>query len=164
LIQSYLSAVPGGWVGLEIGDRAYTTLRDTVYDAELAPDIRTVAHQPTAKIYFQLDEYRAVADQLGPLPNTMRVLISEKYNIAQIMPVGVSKAAGLAFLVARWGLTLHDVSAFGDDTNDLEMVQEAGMGVAMGNAVAELKAVANRVTLTNDEDGVAVVVEEYLDA
>ncbi len=163
LVDAYINAAPHAWVGLEIADRAYTTLRVPEYDAEYTPDIRTVAHQPAAKIYFQLDEFRTVSERLGPLPTSMRLLISDKYNVAQIMPTGVSKAAGLALLVERWGLTMHDVMAFGDDTNDIEMVQQAGMGVAMGNAVPELKAIAKRVTLTNDEDGVAVVLEEYLD-
>lgn len=162
LVDAYLGLSPHAWVELEIADRAYTTLRATAYDATYVPDIRTVAHQPAAKIYFQLDEYHTAVDHLGPLPASMQVLVSHKYNIAQIMPAGVSKAAGLARLLDRWGLTMHEVMAFGDDTNDLEMVQEAGVGVAMGNAIPELKAVANRVTLTNDEDGVAVVVEEYL--
>jgi hydroxymethylpyrimidine pyrophosphatase-like HAD family hydrolase len=54
------------------------------------------------------------------------------------------------------------VVAFGDDVNDVEMVAEAGLGVAMDNAVDAVKAVADRITLSNDEDGVAVVLEELI--
>lgn len=50
--------------------------------------------------------------------------------------------------------------AFGDNNNDVEMLQWAGLGVAMGNALPEVKALADRVAPTNDEFGVAAVVEE----
>ena len=65
-------------------------------------------------------------------------------------------------MVEQWGATLDNVVAFGDDTNDIEMVRQSGLGVAMTNAVAEVKAVARRHAPTNDEDGVACVLEELL--
>ena len=58
----------------------------------------------------------------------------------------------------RW---THVIS-FGDDVNDVEMVAEAGLGVAMANAVPEVMAVADRITASNTEDGVAVVLEEFV--
>jgi hypothetical protein len=163
LVETYMGLLPHAWVEIEANDHAHTNRFDTAYDAIYTQDIRKVARRATAKIYLLLDDYRQVADQL-PVAPSMRVLISNKYNIAQIMPTGVSKAAGLRVLTDGWGQSLRNVIAFGDDTNDLEMIRDAGLGVAMGNAVPELKAVANRVTLTNDEEGVAVVVAEYLDA
>ena len=78
------------------------------------------------------------------------------------MPSGASKAAALGWLLDRWGLSQEDVVAFGDDVNDVEMVAEAGLGVAMANAVPEVKAAADRITVSNEEDGVAVVLEEFL--
>ena len=89
-------------------------------------------------------------------------LISPKYDLVQVIPYGASKAAALHWLLERWGLSLDEVIAFGDDVNDVEMVAEAGLGVAMANAVPEVKAVADRITTTNDEDGVAAVLEEFL--
>ena len=58
------------------------------------------------------------------------------------------------------GLTLSNCAAFGDGLNDLSMVEMAGVGVAMANAVPEVKRVAARVTLSNDEDGVAAMLEQ----
>ena len=52
--------------------------------------------------------------------------------------------------------------AFGDALNDMDMIRYAGVGVAMGNGHPSLKEAADRVALTNDEDGVAAVIEEYL--
>ena len=73
---------------------------------------------------------------------------------------GKDKAA--AFLGERYGFPREAVLAFGDNYNDLSMLEYAGLGVAMGNAPDAVKAVAARLTLDNDSDGVALVVEELL--
>ena len=163
VVAAFMDAAPDCWVGLECDDCFYFNRPQSAYgDAIYVQDIRTMSNQAASKIYLPLDHYRRVADLLPPLPSHLRLLTSEKYNVAQVMPLTVSKAAGLKFLAQRWGYTMQQVMAFGDDTNDIEMIQEAGVGVAMGNAVPELKAVANRITLTNDEDGVAVVIAELM--
>ena len=65
-------------------------------------------------------------------------------------------------LLAHLRLTEADLIAFGDGYNDLSMIRLAGMGVAMDNAAPELRAVADFVTLSNEEDGVAVVLEKLV--
>ena len=80
----------------------------------------------------------------------------------EVGPVGVTKAAALARLCDRWCIDPADVVAFGDNLNDVEMLRFAGLGVAMGNAEPEAVAAADRVTLTNNEDGVAAVIETLL--
>lgn len=57
---------------------------------------------------------------------------------------------------------MESVMAFGDNYNDIEMLEAVGMGVAVGNAREEVKAIADRLTLSNKEDGVAVIIEEVL--
>jgi hydroxymethylpyrimidine pyrophosphatase-like HAD family hydrolase len=54
------------------------------------------------------------------------------------------------------------VVAIGDQANDLEMIQWAGLGLAMGNAIPELKSIANQQLPSIDEDGVAIAIEQYL--
>ncbi len=73
---------------------------------------------------------------------------------------GVHKGTALAALAGSLGIPAADVVAFGDMPNDTAMLAWAGTGVAMGNADPLLRAVADLVTATNDEDGVAVVLEE----
>ena len=75
---------------------------------------------------------------------------------------GVHKGSAVAHLCERLGVEQRDVVAFGDGLNDHEMLAWAGQGVAMGNAEAETKAIADEVTASNDDDGVAVVVERLL--
>lgn len=80
----------------------------------------------------------------------------------EVMAQGSTKATGLAQLCKHLGIVPQEVMAFGDAPNDTEMLQWAGVGVAMGNADDALKAQANRVTTSNAADGVAVVIEQLL--
>jgi Cof subfamily protein (haloacid dehalogenase superfamily) len=75
---------------------------------------------------------------------------------------GVHKGSGVAHLCQRLGVGRRDVVAFGDGLNDHEMLRWAGRGVAMGNADVRTKAVADEVTASNDDDGVALVIERLL--
>ena len=75
---------------------------------------------------------------------------------------GVHKGSGVVHLSERLGVERQDVVAIGDGLNDHEMLRWAGVGVAMGNADAATKAVADEVTASNDDDGVALVVERLL--
>lgn len=80
----------------------------------------------------------------------------------ELISDAVSKATGIARFAAGLGIRMDEVIAVGDNHNDLEMLQEVGMGVAMGNAPEAVRLVARTVTRTNAEDGVAEVVERYL--
>ena len=63
---------------------------------------------------------------------------------------------------AQKGMSPDEVMAFGDSENDLTMLKAAGTGVAMGNALSEVKAAADMVTLSNDDEGVAALIEQYI--
>lgn len=75
---------------------------------------------------------------------------------------GASKGAALKALAAHLGVAVADTMAFGDMTNDASMIRAAGLGVAMGNATPALKEIADFVTDTNDEDGVAKALEKFV--
>ncbi|MFB8758686.1 HAD family hydrolase [Streptomyces sp. NPDC059852] len=77
----------------------------------------------------------------------------------ELQPCGVTKATGLALAAEHLGLGPHETIAFGDMPNDIPMFDWAAHGVAMANAHPELKAVADEITLSNEDDGIAVVLE-----
>lgn len=77
----------------------------------------------------------------------------------EILHAQASKGAALAHLCQHYNISSTEVMAFGDDVNDLEMIKWAGFGVAMGNAVAELKQVADFVTSDNDQGGLIEVLQ-----
>ena len=83
-------------------------------------------------------------------------------NYAEIIGIGVNKASGIKRLAKVLGISLSDTVAIGDSNNDMPMLKAAGMGVAMGNAVPEVKASADAVVSSVDDDGVAEAVYEYV--
>ncbi|WP_234539004.1 HAD family hydrolase [Streptomyces shenzhenensis] len=83
-------------------------------------------------------------------------------GIVELLPLGLSKATGLSLAARRLGLKPADTIAFGDMPNDIPMFAWAARGVAMANAHEELRAVADEVTSSHEEDGIAVVVERLL--
>ncbi len=80
----------------------------------------------------------------------------------EILPAGASKGAALKTLLKDLKIPSEQVMAIGDGDNDVEMIQLAGIGVAVGNATPRLKAVANHVVSGNDEDGVAEAIERFV--
>ena len=92
-----------------------------------------------------------------------RVWDSPFGHVIEVFRSGLSKAAGLSH-VAKWmGIPKERIIAFGDENNDLEMIEFAGVGVAMSNGIDELKSIADEVTAnSNNEDGIAQVLDERL--
>lgn len=80
----------------------------------------------------------------------------------EMNPVGIHKASGLELVCNKLGITMDQVIAFGDSQNDSKMLQAVGIGVAMGNAQDSVKAIADAVTLSNDEDGVAAYIRAHV--
>ena len=83
-------------------------------------------------------------------------------GIVELLPLGLSKATGLSLAARRLGVKAAQTIAFGDMPNDIPMFAWAARGVAMANAHQELKAVADEVTASNEEDGIALVLERLL--
>ena len=80
----------------------------------------------------------------------------------EIFPKGVTKGTAITTLCEKLDIPIERAIAFGDHELDLPMIQAAGVGVAMGNAIEELKEAADFVTKTNNEAGVAYALEHYL--
>ena len=80
----------------------------------------------------------------------------------EIAAPGISKAKAVAELCFEWGIDSEEVVAFGDMPNDLPLLAWAGRSIAMANAHPEVRAVTHEVTLSNDDDGVAVILERLL--
>ena len=84
------------------------------------------------------------------------------FDNLEFTKAGTNKAAGLKFLAGHLGMTMDEVMAVGDSENDIEMLREAGLGIAMGNAADEVKSVADELTLDNEHEGVAAAIAKYL--
>ncbi len=114
------------------------------------------------------DQMLALAGQLeAALPGQLylHVLRSPRYTgfMCEIAPAGVSKWSGICHLADDWQIRPEEICAVGDDVNDIPMIQAAGLGVAMGNALDEVKAVADRIAPCHDSDGLVTVVDWLLE-
>lgn len=87
---------------------------------------------------------------------------SSIWNNVEFSAADATKGIALTWLAGHLGVDLADVVAFGDNLNDVSMIEAAGTGVAMGNATPETKAAADDVTLDCDESGVGVYLERLL--
>src|SRR5947208_1537207 len=80
-------------------------------------------------------------------------------QLLELLHPEVSKGAALRRIAHMLGVARDEVIAFGDSHNDLDMLEFAGVGVAMGNASAEVKALADLITDSNEDDGIATALE-----
>jgi len=112
-----------------------------------------------------LDLERAVHREL-PEKLSTHVIRSPRYTgfMCELAPAGVTKWSAIGRLAEGWGIGRQSICAVGDDLNDIAMIRAAGLGVAMGNAKPEVKAAADRIAPSHDEDGLVEVVEWLLEA
>lgn len=112
-----------------------------------------------------IDHPEILETAIAQLPNWLY----EKFNVVrsaphflEILPKEVSKGTGIKMLADSLGIKQEEVIAVGDADNDLDMIEYAGLGVAMGNAFENVKEIANYITKTNEEDGVAHVINKFI--
>lgn len=103
------------------------------------------------------DLVNAFIDDFTILPNS--IMTNQESNSGEISKKGITKATGIECILRHIGADMKDVIAFGDGFNDMEMIQIAGTGVAMGNAVEELKEVADIVAPDMYEDGIQLTLK-----
>ncbi|MDR0268256.1 Cof-type HAD-IIB family hydrolase [Paenibacillus sp.] len=91
----------------------------------------------------------------------LEITNSSPHNL-EVNPQGINKASGIQKVCELLGLEMSEVIAVGDSMNDLAAIEVAGLGVAMGNAQEVVKEVADFVTASNDEDGIAEVIQKFI--
>ncbi len=126
--------------------------------AELADDEEIIKVMMVA-------EASVLTNAIAQLPQELH----QQYTVVQSAPFFLelmnpnsNKGTGVAMLAEHLGIDASEVICVGDAGNDHHMIKYAGLGVAMGNATDDTKALADHITLSNDEDGVAVVIEDFI--
>ncbi len=168
-VRYFAEEVPDAILAVEELGVGFRITGDNV-DFEFDGEVEVVPHDelvrgPVTRLVVRWhegdrDRLRALAAEMG--------LPSVDYAIGytawlDIMPAGVTKAAGLDKVGFRLGIGPADVLAVGDGHNDMDMLAWAGWGVAMGNAPADVQAVADEVGPSVMADGVAVLLDRYVD-
>ncbi|MEZ7002436.1 HAD family hydrolase [Streptomyces sp. AD55] len=120
-------------------------------------------HRPITKVLLRhprLSDDELAATARAVVGSLATVTMSGPGTV-ELQPCGITKATGLALAAEHLGVSRGRTIAFGDMPNDVPMFHWAAHGVAMADAHPELRAVADEVTLTNEDDGVAVVLERH---
>ncbi|WP_105114839.1 Cof-type HAD-IIB family hydrolase [Streptococcus suis] len=104
----------------------------------------------------------AFEKQHNPILSQGYSTVRSQDYLLEILPNGASKATGLKKLADRLGILPEEIMAMGDANNDLEMIAFAGLGIAMGNANEQVKAIAQDITDTNENNGVAKAIEKHI--
>jgi Cof subfamily protein (haloacid dehalogenase superfamily) len=154
---------PHWHIGLEIDDELYLNRATQKAGVYTVADLVSMCAQPAAKIIFLFPEEREdLSPLLAALPATTRALVTPKFSMVQLCGHTTDKADALAHLLKQRNLSFDAVVAIGDDVNDVEMLCRAGVGIAVANALDEVKAAADWVTDAANADGVAVAIERLL--
>lgn len=138
---------------------------DRKIEIVITDDLKKTFRERKSKVLksvsFEFDDkekFLRLREELKDHPD-LEAISSTPFNL-EIVKKGVSKARGIEKLIERLGILREEVIAIGDGENDIPMIRYAGMGVAMGNALEEVKAVADMVTDTNDRAGVAKAIRK----
>jgi hydroxymethylpyrimidine pyrophosphatase-like HAD family hydrolase len=172
VVQRLRPLVPGGAWAVEGVDSfgrepGYFT-RWPVPDNSIVDHVETLLATPPVKLLLRVaplgSEAVATAAREAVADLVELTWSEPSAEVMEMSALGVSKGSSLAGLCDGWGIDAAEVVAFGDMPNDVPMLRWAGRGIAMGNALPEVARAAGEVTRSNDEHGVAVVLEELLAA
>lgn len=118
-------------------------------------------------IVNKLRTYKEVDLMIAPHVSKKKIVDGEKeiflsYSYAELLPKNTNKWSAIENLIDKLNIKPHEVIAIGDNFNDVDMIKNAGLGVAMNNGSPVAKEVASVIAPSNDKDGVAVVLERYI--
>jgi HAD superfamily hydrolase (TIGR01484 family) len=169
-VRAVLERHPGALVAVEergVGYRVTNAFPAGELSGEMIPtDVEDLVAGPVSRVIIRdpqatADDFVRLAEELG-LHGTDYVVGWTAW--LDLAPVGVTKASGLQYVVDQLGLSAADTLAIGDGRNDVEMLQWAGRGVAMGQAVQEVIDAADDVTDIVAEDGAATEIARWFPA
>jgi len=174
LLKTLQIRYPGKKLSVEMNDRLYANFdavsvwgnapkdREILETASVQTDFTDLPGADADKILIEIsgeDEYNEI---MSLLPDGLYGLMSDGKTLCQVMNRNATKLNAVKRMAKRLGISMSEIAAFGDDYNDLEMIKYSGIGVAMGNAIEEVRRAADVITASNNEDGVARYISEHI--
>ena len=161
-ILERLCELPDIILSLECGNEVYANIEIPIWNAIVFHEFPKLPTEgPIYKILVSREN-----ENIGPLVETL--LTEDTYctvaneNLVQIMNKNATKWNGIRMMLENFGIAPEDAVYFGDDNDDIEAMKNCGVGVAVANAIDAVKAVADVVVESNDEDGVAQYIEREI--
>lgn len=140
----------------------YSSLTNT--PLELIESLEELEEEITKILWY--DEVERINEMLASIPGVFQnesvVYHTSRPYFLEFVDKGASKAIAIEVLSQNYQIEREQVIAIGDSYNDESMLEYAGLGVAMGNAPEDIKAIADVITASCDEDGVAAAIEKYV--
>jgi Cof subfamily protein (haloacid dehalogenase superfamily) len=162
IVDYFSKTSPNCKISVEIQDKWYTNreiIDSTIFNLDVGPTVlETEQLKQLDATKILITDFELTRD-LKLFEEKLNIVKTDAGNLIQIMNREVSKIKGITILCEAYGINLSEVIVFGDDYNDIDMFQSVGYSVAMLNGIEELKRIASEVTETNDNDGVAIVLE-----
>ena len=166
IIKTLLTVVPNAEITVASGKDVYWNSEHIAESEKLHKaihcDYSSPLHIHANKIVAELPD-EGIAKRIAGVTNCqLQCYRGEKWYA--FIPKGAGKIAAIRALTGFTGISLADIVAFGDDSNDIGMLRMCGIGVAVANAVQDVLEIADDITLSNDQDGVAVWLNRcYMD-
>ena len=157
ILQQIMKTVPGAEITVADGKTVYWNSRHISESVKLHKAVFREYDTPLEvranKIVAGLPDEKTARRIAEQMQCGLQCYRGEKWYA--FMPAGAGKTEAIRALAKASGISPAEMAAFGDDRNDLEMLKMCGKGIAVANAVPEVLAAADEITLSNDEDGVA---------
>lgn len=132
----------------------FTSLFELWQKENTGPNKLLIMGQPDEMITLNSNLKQLLFDSVNMYPS--------KSTYLEIMPKGASKTAAIGILSEKFDIKHSETIAMGDNYNDVDMIEYAGLGIVMGNAPEAVKSHADYVTLSNDEDGVSAAINKFI--
>jgi hypothetical protein len=164
IVQELLQAVPGAEITVACGKTVYWNSLHIAESEKLHKAVYCDYSDPLEvranKIVAELQEEETARKIAEKTNCRLQCYRGEKWYA--FLPADTGKTVAIRAVAGAEWIPLKNIAAFGDDRNDLEMLEMCGKGIAVANAVPEVLETADEITLSNEEDGVAAWLEEHI--
>lgn len=165
IVRSILAALPGAHIAVESEDKLYCNFDSKriwpVEDFTYTQDFACVAGRAADKVIVEAHSAADMERFSNCIPDYAYAVLSENC-IAMIMNRRATKINAVRAVAEKYGIDMSEVVAFGDDYNDIDMLKGCGRGIAVANALPEVKTAADEVCAGNMDDGEAKWIEENM--
>lgn len=151
-------------ITIEINDTMYSNFDTTPFFGNSKNEIRDLKKMEYESAYKVLICSNVPINEniLKEFPKTVKGMLTDRKTLCQIVNADASKWTAISHLASKLNIENKDIIAFGDDINDIDMIENAGVGVAMGNGEDIIKNISDYITDTNENDGVAKFLRENI--
>lgn len=165
IIEGILANYPQSHIAVEVNEKLYANFNaEKIWDDIeywKTENFSEIKNSVADKIIIEAHSLEEMNQYENYLSDELYLQLSE-HTIAMVMNRQATKINGIKMLAEYFGISMEQIVAFGDDYNDIDMLQACGIGVAVSNALEEVKNIADEICDSNDKDGVTVWMEENL--